>query len=74
MFGYITATIASFFVGQDARAARAESAGQVSTAETAALRHEVAALRAQVATLNRLLETSRAPRPQREEGHPRRAS
>jgi voltage-gated potassium channel len=45
IFGYITATIASFFVGQD-------RSGPASPApETAALREEIAALRSQVAVL-----------------------
>ena len=42
VFGYITASFASFFVGRDAAAPDAETAG---TADIAALRHEIAQLR-----------------------------
>ena len=48
IFGYITATIASFFVGQDAAGASAD-------ADVAALRDDIAALRSQVAALTELL-------------------
>lgn len=44
VFGYITAMIASFFVGQD----RGETEGVLSTEELAALRAEIAALREQL--------------------------
>jgi voltage-gated potassium channel len=42
IFGYITASFASFFIGQDAEAPEGEVAGSV---ELAALRREIAALR-----------------------------
>ncbi len=42
VFGYITASFASFFIGRDAEAADAELAG---TADLAALRAELQALR-----------------------------
>jgi len=42
VFGYITASFASFFIGRDAEAADAELAG---TADIAALRAELQALR-----------------------------
>ena len=45
VFGYITASFASFFVGRDAGSAEGEVAG---TADVAALHREVAALRADV--------------------------
>jgi len=48
VFGYITATIASFFIGQD-------SQGTTVNAETTALRSDIAALRSQVAVLTELL-------------------
>ena len=48
VFGYLTATIASFFIGQDAAEGRPDS-------DMATLRAEVAALRAQVAGLAELL-------------------
>lgn len=46
VFGYITASFASFFVGRDASAPDGELPGQ---ADLAALREEIAALRAEVA-------------------------
>jgi voltage-gated potassium channel len=56
IFGYITATIASYFVGQDRDGQmQVENA---SAAEIAALRLEIAALRAQLTTI----ETRLAPR------------
>jgi voltage-gated potassium channel len=48
IFGYITATIASFFVGQDT-SAQAQSTAPA--ADTAALRDEIAALRQELALL-----------------------
>jgi voltage-gated potassium channel len=48
IFGYITATIASFFVGQDT-SAQAQSTAP--TADTTALRDEIAALRQELALL-----------------------
>lgn len=48
VFGYVTATLASFFVGRDAENAEAEVAGEVSLR---ALREEIAALREEVRTL-----------------------
>lgn len=50
VFGYITATLASFFIGQDAAAA-AEGGG--SPGDAAALREEIRALRADLAALAR---------------------
>ena len=47
VFGYITASFASFFVGRDAASAEAEVAG---SAELAALAKEIALLRAQLGT------------------------
>lgn len=46
VFGYVTATLASFFVGRDAESPEAEVAGSV---ELRALRDEIAALRAELA-------------------------
>ena len=65
IFGYITATIASFFIGQDtAAAAQQAAADRADTAEALALREQVAALRSEVAALRRLLAASRvAPEP-----------
>jgi voltage-gated potassium channel len=59
VFGYITATIASLFVGQDV-AARVASGDP---GDAAALRAEVAALRAQVASLGELLAARPPERP-----------
>ncbi len=69
IFGYITATIASFFIGQDtAAAAQQADADRADTAEAAALREQVAALRSEIAALRRLLAASRvAPDPDRGE-------
>ncbi len=46
VFGYITASFASFFVGQDAASPDSDTPGQ---ADLAALRGEIAALRAEIA-------------------------
>jgi voltage-gated potassium channel len=48
VFGYVTATLATFFVGRDAESAEAEIAG---SDELAALRKEVTALRAEIRAL-----------------------
>lgn len=48
IFGYITATIASYFVGQEWAGGQTSPAAGTTTAELAALREEVAALRAQM--------------------------
>ena len=48
VFGYITATLATYFVGRDAAAAESELAG---AADVRALREEIAALRADVRAL-----------------------
>lgn len=53
VFGYVTATIATFFVGRDAESDEAELAGAKSIA---ALRAEIAALRADVQGLSRPLD------------------
>lgn len=57
IFGYITATIASYFIGQEATARQA----QPPAAEPAALQAEIVALREQVATLVTRLEGRPAP-------------
>jgi voltage-gated potassium channel len=49
IFGYITATIASFFVGQDTSAQAQPTAS--TAADSAALRDEIAALRQELALL-----------------------
>lgn len=49
VFGYITAMLASFFVGQD----RGEAEGGLSAEELAALRAELAALREQLQNAGR---------------------
>ena len=48
VFGYVTATLATFFVGRDANNPEAEVAG---TKEIAALHTEIAALRTELQTL-----------------------
>ncbi len=45
VFGYVTATLATFFVGRDAESPTAEVAG---ASEIAALKEEVVALRAEL--------------------------
>jgi len=50
VFGYVTATLATFFVGRDAENAEAEVAG---AQQLAALRQDVAALRADIRALSR---------------------
>ncbi len=50
VFGYVTATLATFFVGRDAENEEAEVAGAKSIA---ALHEEIAALRADIQALNR---------------------
>lgn len=49
IFGYVTATLATFFVGRDAEASDGELAGST---ELAALRQELAALRGEIRDLN----------------------
>jgi voltage-gated potassium channel len=49
IFGYVTATLATFFVGRDAQNNEAEIAG---TEELAALRKELSALRSEIRTLS----------------------
>jgi voltage-gated potassium channel len=56
VFGYVTATLATFFVGRDAEAADGEIAGALAVE---ALRDEIAALRAD------LRQTRRVNGPQR---------
>ena len=53
VFGYVTATIATFFVGRDAESDEAELAGAKSIEE---LRSEISALREDVRRLARILE------------------
>lgn len=50
VFGYVTATLATFFVGRDAENSEAEVAG---TQSIEALRAEITALRAEIRTLSR---------------------
>jgi voltage-gated potassium channel len=50
VFGYVTATLATFFVGRDAESEEAELAG---AAELARLRREVEALRGDIAALSK---------------------
>ncbi|HSL45777.1 MAG TPA: ion transporter [Anaerolineales bacterium] len=52
IFGYVTATLATFFVGRDAENQEAELAG---AGELSALQAEVSALREDVRTLSRLI-------------------
>ncbi len=57
IFGYITATIASYFIGRDAAAAAtAEAAPATSSMDAAALQAELTALRRQVAALTERLD------------------
>ena len=53
VFGYVTATIATFFIGRDADSSAGEVAG---TAEIQALRAELRSLRTEIMTLTRRLE------------------
>ena len=53
VFGYVTATLATFFVGRDAESDEAEVAG---AKQLAALRAEVSALRQDIQDLSRRLE------------------
>jgi voltage-gated potassium channel len=55
VFGYVTATLATFFVGRDAESGEAELAG---SRELTALREELVALRGDIRTLSR-----RSPEP-----------
>jgi voltage-gated potassium channel len=50
VFGYLTATLASYFVGRDAESVEGELAG---AQELAAIRRELVALRAEVGALSR---------------------
>lgn len=50
VFGYVTATLATFFVGRDAESAETEIAG---VSSITALQAEIAALRAEIRLLNR---------------------
>ena len=56
VFGYITASLASFFIGRDAGSAQGELAGDASIR---ALRREIAALRAEIAGLRDAQEDHR---------------
>ena len=51
IFGYITATIASYFIGRDAAAATADASSVASSMDAVALQAELTALRRQVAAL-----------------------
>lgn len=51
LFGYITATIASFFLGPTPSTQQAEAASRKTPSELAALRTEITALRAQLSAL-----------------------
>jgi voltage-gated potassium channel len=50
IFGYVTATLATFFVGRDAEDEEAELAG---AGELVALRRELVALREEISNLGR---------------------
>ena len=50
VFGYVTATLATFFVGRDAESEEAELAGSM---ELAGIREELRALREEVRALSR---------------------
>ncbi|HET9588228.1 MAG TPA: ion transporter [Anaerolineales bacterium] len=52
IFGYVTATLATFFIGRDAESEEAELAG---AEELASLRAEIAAMRSEVGVLSRRL-------------------
>lgn len=57
IFGYITATIASFFIGRETRdVARVAREEHKETGETRALRDELARMRAEMARMSALLE------------------
>jgi voltage-gated potassium channel len=58
IFGYITATIASFFVGQDTAKDQQPIPPRPNDAETAALRAEVTALREQIGLLVKQLDAT----------------
>ena len=60
VFGYVTATLATYFVGRDAESAEAEIAGAGAIAE---LRSEIAALRAATEDLTRAVERDGVRRP-----------
>ena len=60
VFGYVTATIATFFIGRDAEHEEGELAG---AASVDALRAELAALRAEVRALSERLAAPERPRP-----------
>lgn len=64
IFGYITATIASFFVGQDAAERAAQTAsGGATASDTVRLHQEIAMLREQMTLLITQLEASSAEQP-----------
>jgi voltage-gated potassium channel len=64
VFGYITATIASYFVGQDRAAAQPQAtAAEAAGSEMAALREEIAALRSEITALRGQPRTPSASRP-----------
>lgn len=69
VFGYVTATLATFFVARDAESEDAELAG---AASIAALRAEVAALRAEFHALSLELREGRRGAPAPESQAPRR--
>ncbi len=62
VFGYITATIASVFIAQDAAAAQAPGAkGHAEESDVVELHQELATLRSEIAALTALLATSSVP-------------
>jgi voltage-gated potassium channel len=63
IFGYITATIASYFLGPDRATTRVDSLPEWAPVEMAALREEVAALRSQIAALTAQNAASSLPNP-----------
>jgi voltage-gated potassium channel len=69
IFGYITATIASYFVTQDAAYEALSEASGTATNDTAQLQAEVAALRLQIEALMARLETDTEVHRQRQEEH-----
>jgi voltage-gated potassium channel len=63
VFGYVTATLATFFLGRDAEEQQAQAAKAATTAAMRELREEIAALRAEIQAL--AAHPTRPERPQR---------